>query len=629
MEETQEIRLLPDFIANQIAAGEVVQRPESVVKELVENALDAGADTVTVVIRGAGKKLIHVVDNGKGMSKSDLELCVLRHSTSKIATQDDLSRITTLGFRGEALASIASVAQLEIRTRRRDSDTGWRLQMSPGQPPEITPFNCEPGTQIFVKNLFYNVPARRKFLRSDQTEFRHCAETMQKFALSRFAYRFVFFDEESMVFDVSGNTLEERWEAFYGKDSLQDMAAVNFTSPLVSISGLCGTSRSSAKAKNSQFFFLNGRIIANRRLNHAVQTALEYFQSGEGFAPYCLFLTVDPHRVDINVHPQKHEVKFDDENSMYTAVLNAVTEALRNNNTLPSFGEVLPPTATPTIAPFQGALVNMQTGEIVERSSSASYSPRPPAPASQRSFTGGSAAPDKYSFAGGTRPASREYSPAASTPPPPVDRAALQPFLADESGIPLQASLSKRPIVWNGRWAILLQPENVRLVSLPQVAKMCLFHEVMSSLEGRSNPIGSQELLFPVQMTLAPAQSARLDEWQDDLRALGFSWSLDGEAVVMNAVPSAMAEGEEADSLHRMLNALEENGGADAIKRRNILATAFAGTAHKSKSYSRDEAEHLLSLFEKIGSPSTDYQRQPLWVDLSETSIMDLLTGKR
>ena len=318
------IHILPEYIANQIAAGEVVQRPESVVKELVENSMDAGAEQISVVVRGSGKQLIHINDNGSGMTRDDLALSTKRHATSKIQTVQDLEHIMTLGFRGEALASIGAVAHLEIRTRMQEDEIGWKLTAEPLKDDTIEPFKSEKGTQIFVRNLFFNVPARKKFLRSDLTEFRHISETMLKFALARPDIRFTFYDADSLIFDVKPSSLEQRIVALMGERSASQLIPVEFAAPLVKVSGFVGQPSMAKQSRSGQYFFLNGRAITNRALTHAVFFPFEHLLDKNSHPFFVLNIEIDAEKVDVNVHPQKHEVKFDDERMVYNTIQQAV-----------------------------------------------------------------------------------------------------------------------------------------------------------------------------------------------------------------------------------------------------------------------------------------------------------------
>ncbi|MCK5742693.1 MAG: DNA mismatch repair endonuclease MutL, partial [Chlorobi bacterium] len=374
------ITILPDFIANQIAAGEVVQRPESVVKELVENAVDAGATAIAVVVRGSGKQLIHIVDNGDGMSEEDLRLSVKRHATSKILTTEDLEEIRSFGFRGEALASISSVSNLEIRTKRDGDAHAWSLVADPMKDDIVTPCNSDKGTQIFVKNLFYNVPARRKFLKSDLTEFRYISNTMIRFALSHPQIRFTFYDNDSLIFDVKPSDIETRIEGVLGKKTAENIIPVKSDHESMSVSGFVGMPLLAKSTGSGQYLFLNDRAIISKSLNHAVFSAYEHLLERKAHPFFILNIEVDPKVIDINVHPQKQEVKFENERTVYNLVKSAIGFALQDHNLVPELHLTNDLANTPieTESAIGGSadsdlfLVNKITGEIMNRQTPAS-----------------------------------------------------------------------------------------------------------------------------------------------------------------------------------------------------------------------------------------------------------------
>ena len=322
------IQLLPDHIANQIAAGEVVQRPASVVKELLENAIDAGATDVQFVYRDAGKGLIQVVDDGCGMSPTDARMAFERHATSKIRTSDDLFAIQTMGFRGEALASIGAVSRVEVRTRTHNEPVGTRILIDDGRVVTQEPCQCPPGTNFMVQHLFYNVPARRKFLKSDGVETRHMHDEFTRVALAHPDVQFRAFHGASEVYHLPPAKLGQRIVGLLGKHYRERIVPVSEETSQLRIRGYVGKPEFAKKRGGDQFFFVNGRFIKSRYLHHAVKAAYDKLLPEDHWPMYVLFLTLDAREIDINVHPTKQEIKFEDERLVYQYLRVAVRHAL-------------------------------------------------------------------------------------------------------------------------------------------------------------------------------------------------------------------------------------------------------------------------------------------------------------
>lgn len=333
---SRRIAVLPEHLANKIAAGEVIQRPESVVKELLENSLDAGATRVTVVIKDGGKKLIQVSDDGAGMDETDAVTSFLRHATSKIASYEELEEIRTYGFRGEALASIAAVAQVTMKTRRPEDESAVIVHIDGGGAPRISHEGREPGTLISAANLFYNVPARRKFLKSSNTEFRHIHDVVVRAALSHPELALEFISDDETVFSLSPGPIAERLVDLFGERQARALVSVEERGPLFSASGFISKPSFGATTRSMQFVFLNRRYIISRNINHAVFTAYEHLLIKGTFPFFVLFLDVDPRRVDVNVHPSKLEAKFEDEQALYRFVSGLVRNALSSGSHVPS-----------------------------------------------------------------------------------------------------------------------------------------------------------------------------------------------------------------------------------------------------------------------------------------------------
>lgn len=549
------IHILPDHLANQIAAGEVVQRPESVIKELVENAIDAGASTVTVVVKQAGKQSMHVIDDGGGMSKPDLELATIRHATSKITSSDDLHAIRTLGFRGEALASIAAVADVEIRTRRAADATGWTLSSRPGQHAAVTAAANDVGTQVIVRNLFYNVPARRKFLKSDLTEFRYISETMQKLALAWPDRRIVFYDGNVLVFDVKPAPLQQRVAEILAIDTADQLMPVEDTEGGVSVCGFVGRPAIARQQRNGQFLFLNGRPIVSRQLAHAVSSAFEHVLDKQQHPVFVLHLEVDPGRVDVNVHPQKHEVKFDDERIVYLLLQQATAQALKAANVIPTFSADLGLAHRP-LQSLQGQggqggmVVNRLTGEIT-----------PFRPSGGAAF---GSSPMHGGGGGGHQSSPQPFTGAV--------RDAFEQLVAGDldSSVPRSRDVMQA----NSAWIVTSGEEGLVVIDQQAAHERVLYERFLAV--DRSVTTG-QALMFPVAATVPTDHVALIGEYEQELQSMGFSVKAQADGVVhISAVPPDVHPGSEEATLLQIVRALADLGPTPAERRHSALAAIMA-----------------------------------------------------
>lgn len=329
------IQLLPDSIANQIAAGEVIQRPASVIKELMENAIDAGSTVINIIIKDAGKSLIQVIDNGKGMSETDARLSFERHATSKIRNSEDLFHIKTMGFRGEALASVAAIAQVEMKTKRKEDELGTRIVIEASDFKLQEPCQAATGTNIAIRNLFYNVPARRKFLKSDIVELRHIHDEFQRIAL---AYPGIFFNlhhDQSEMYHLQESNLRQRIVNMFGSNINGKLVPVEEKTEALNITGFIGKPEYAKRTRGEQYFFVNGRYIKSPYLNHAILAGYEGLLPDDTFPLYAIFLEINPSAIDVNVHPTKQEIKFENEKLVYNYLSVAVKHALGKHSLTP------------------------------------------------------------------------------------------------------------------------------------------------------------------------------------------------------------------------------------------------------------------------------------------------------
>lgn len=562
------IQILPDYLANQIAAGEVVQRPESVVKEVVENSIDAGATSVTVLVKGAGRQLIHIVDNGGGMSRDDLELCCVRHATSKISNADDLHAIKTLGFRGEAMASIAAVADVEIRSRRASDAVGNVLHVRPGHNAEIRAIATDIGTQVFVRNLFYNVPARRKFLKSELTEFRYISESMQRLALSHPEVRFVFYDGNVIVFDLQPDTLKIRITDLLGLEEGALLPVSNEESG-VSVSGFVALPEYTRTSRSGQFLFLNGRSINSRSLSHAVLTAFDGIVGTGRHPVFVLHLGVDVGRVDVNVHPQKQEVKFDDERIVYLLIQKAVSNTLSAAGRAPSALADFPLSARPMQAfPVSGdrkpLLVNRYTGEILDVTANPLYQDHrtPITPTSIRSG---------YDALFGKAQNESSEGPLGRT---------STAVICLKDGI----------IATSGEQGLVL-------IDQSSAHERVLFERLMDkSRTGAAAP--AQALLFAATVRMDSAKVSMLSQYKAELEYVGFRFSeADGLQVEITAVPADVSPGNEEQALVVLLEDVESSGEIPTDKKRETIVMHYARryAVNRGAIITVEEAQTLVS----------------------------------
>ncbi|MFK7980402.1 MAG: DNA mismatch repair endonuclease MutL [Saprospiraceae bacterium] len=373
------IQLLPDSIANQIAAGEVIQRPASMVKELLENAIDAGSTSIKLIVKEAGKTLVQVIDNGCGMSETDARMCFERHATSKIRESKDLFAIRTMGFRGEALASIAAVAQVEMRTRRQIDELGTRIVIEGSELKTQEACQCITGTNLSIKNLFFNVPVRRRFLKSNTVEMRHIMDEFQRIAIANPDIFFSLHHNNSEVFHLPAGNLRQRLVGIWGTNANKKLVPVSEETDVIKIQGYIGKPQFSKRTRGEQLFFVNNRFIKSGYLNHAVMAAYEDLLQKDTYPLYAIFIEMDPDRIDINVHPTKQEIKFDDERLVYNYLKVAVRHALGQNSITPMLDfdrEV--GLYQPTLASSSGSRVNQnQVSPNQGPTSSNNYTPTP------------------------------------------------------------------------------------------------------------------------------------------------------------------------------------------------------------------------------------------------------------
>lgn len=590
------IHLLPDSVANQIAAGEVVQRPASVVKELVENAIDAGATKVQVVVADGGRTLIQVIDNGKGMSETDARLSFERHATSKILTADDLFALTTMGFRGEALASIVAVAQVELVTRRAQDELGTRIVMGGSKLEEQEPVAAPSGSNFKVKNLFFNVPARRKFLKSVQTELNNIVTEFERVALINCDIEFSLSHNGNEMISLPPSSFRQRIVNLFGKRINSHLIDVAVESSLINIKGFVGAPESARKKGALQYFFVNGRYMRHPYFAKAVAEAYgEIIPQGEQ-VPFFLCLDVDPSRIDVNIHPTKTEIKFEDESNLWKIISAAVKESLGRYNAAPSLefdDDVMP--EIPVMDFSGGAAAPVSAPKV---SYNPSYNPFSRCKPEYRDSTEGWEA--LYGGVGGDSK--------------PLD---LSPFEEDEEltagepVVPVQAAMQTTesefvPMSqYKGQYILVPVKSGLMWVHQRRAHIRVLFEKYRQQMSERRG--ASQGVLFPERVELSMNESLVLESISDDLVSLGFDISsLGGATFVLNGVPVGIEGLQPVKLLTDIIHSAMEQTGDVAEKVRDRIAAAMAKAVAivSGQLLSQDEMASLIDDLFNTSMPS-------------------------
>lgn len=567
------IQLLPDSIANQIAAGEVVQRPASAVKELMENSIDAGATSITLIVKEAGKSLLQVIDNGGGMSETDARMSLERHATSKIRKAEDLFTIRTMGFRGEALASIAAVAQMEMKTRLESDDLGTLLVVEGSEIRKQEPVACEKGTSICVKNLFFNIPARRNFLKSNPVELRHIIEEFQRLALANPELAFSFVQTDEVIYDLPPGKLGQRIVNLFGKNYQQQMAACQEETDLAKITGYVGKPDFARKTRGEQFLFVNRRFIRSNYLHHAVMSAFEGLLPENSFPFYVLFIEIDPRHIDVNVHPTKTEIKFDDERAVYALARSAVRQAIGSHNLSPGLDFNAD---VNLISKLNSASLNTKEVYFEERFSTALH--RSNQDNWEKMFEGLENS-KLITQTENPQPATLKFESSINNTENPPDEATLFQL--------------------HNRYILKQVRSGMMIIDQQAAHERILFEKFTEQLRNRSAQ--SQQSLFPQTVTLAAADFALVLEMQQEIEAIGFRFEIFGKnTLVVNGVPGSLPSGREKEFFEGLIEQFKINQSELALPIRENLARSLAKKAaiKSGQKLVREEMRSLLdSLF--------------------------------
>ncbi len=602
------IQLLPDNIANQIAAGEVIQRPASAVKELLENAVDAGADEIRLIINDAGKSLIQVIDNGRGMSETDARMAFERHATSKIKNIDDLFRIKTMGFRGEALASIAAVGQVELKTKRAEDETGVYIEIENSQVVKQEPVAATVGTSIAMKNLFFNVPARRNFLKSNAAELRHIVDEFIRVAMS---FPDIFFSLSSngqQVFHLEKGTMKQRIVQVLGNSYAAKLVPVQEQTDYMNIYGFVGKPETAKKTRGDQYFFVNNRFIKSAYLNHAVMNAYDEMIAKDSFPMYTLFIDLDPSQVDINVHPTKQEIKFEDEKIVYAFVQSAVKHALAQFSITPTLDFELDPSIQSLDA------VSKPFTEEKKSSASTSSLYKTFTQKNQSHFIESKSELKHWKdFYEKTEPQGDSYKGQAEL------HASVTTNYKPQTDTLLQIHNS---------FIIAQTSKGYYLIHQQNAHERILYERFALAVEGK--PIATQQSLFPATMEMSAADAVLLNELLPELNHLGYLLEPFGNnTFVIQGTPADIDQGNEKLAIEKMLEQYKHfSSDLKFSKREKLLRSLSLQQSIKAgTSLTEKEMKALVEDLFNCSTPNVTANGKPTYLEFKKEEL-DKMFGR-
>lgn len=583
------IQLLPDSIANQIAAGEVVQRPASAVKELLENSIDAGAKNIKLIVKDAGKGLLQIIDDGAGMSETDARMSLERHATSKIRKAEDLFTIRTMGFRGEALASIAAVSQMEMKTRLANKELGTLLVVEASEVKKQELVACEKGTSISVKNLFYNIPARRNFLKSNPVELRHIIDEFQRLALAHPDIAFTFIQGDEIIYDLpvaKGVSLSQRIVNLFGKTYQEQLATCNEETEYVKVTGFVGKPEFARKTRGEQFLFVNKRFIRSNYLNHAVMTAFEGLLPENSFPFYVIFMEIDPKHIDVNVHPTKTEIKFDDERAIYAVVRAAIRQSMGTHNLAPSIDfqedvNVMTKLGNTSSDMNREIYFDERFQSSLNRSNQNNW---------EKLFEG--------------EVSSRLFQPEVT-----------QSALKTEQGLSYteQPAATEKVLTQLHDKYILHQVKSGMMIIDQQGAhERILFEKFTEDLKYKS--AATQQSLFPKTITFPAADFALIMEVEQEIKGLGFRFEVFGKnTVLVSGVPANLKFASEKQLFEGLIDQFKHNQSELSLPLQENLARALAKRASikAGQKLEREEMQELLTGLFSCKTPNYSPEGRP------------------
>ena len=618
------IHLLPDHIANQIAAGEVIQRPASAVKELMENAVDAGATQIKLIVNDAGKALIQVIDNGKGMSVTDAQNAFARHATSKISTIEDLFQIRTMGFRGEALASIAAVAQVSLKTKRSEDELGTLVEIENSKVTECTSIAHDTGTSISMKNLFFNVPARRNFLKSNAAELKHIIEEYTRVALS---FPEIFFSLTSNGQDVyhwEGGSFKQRAIQVLGNNYQTKLVTVGEQTDYLTVSGFVGKPETARKTRSDQYFFVNRRFIKSAYLHHAVANAFEGLLPKDSYPSYILYIDVDPSQIDINVHPTKQEIKFEDDKIIYAFVQAAVKHALAQFSIAPSLDFSLDANIQQLDA-IQKPFTTDKIQSATSNSLYAGFTQKNQAHFIPKSSSANDT--DWKSFFTNIPSTSNDTSEISEI------TTSTESYIVKPSSMGLYKEAESLSVLED---ALLLQLHNTYIIAPTQSGCIILHQQLAHERvlyekyqKASSHPHATQKSLFPVVLELSPSDAILLDEMLEDLSIIGYEIeSFGNNSFIIQGIPADVLSGNEKNAIELLLEQFKHfTGEVKYSKREKLIRCMSRQMAIKAgQSLSQKEMHAIIQSLSECDIPNVTASGAPTYIEFKESYLDGLFS---
>ena len=627
------IKLLPDSVANQIAAGEVIQRPASVIKELVENSIDAGATEISIVLKDAGRTLIQVVDNGMGMSPTDARLAFERHSTSKIRKADDLFSLHTMGFRGEALASIAAISQLELRTSRKDDQIGTRILISASKCECQEPYLCPPGSNFMIKNLFYNVPARRKFLKSNQVELSNIIKEFEKLALVNYNVDFTLSHNDTIIHQMLGGSFKRRILDLFGKSLDMQLIPLEINTSLVKITGFISKPENARKRNALQYFFVNGRYMRHPYFHKAVMISYEELIAQDSQPNYFLNFSVEPESIDVNIHPTKTEIKFENEAPIWQIISAAVKEVLGKFSIVPSIDFDIED------APEIPAFSNENDLKNPSIEVDPSYNPF----SSKQSTSSSSSMNGSYRSSGFNNVKNWEslyenftQSKMDSQEDIDVDKSDLlnldispnnyiSSSMFDDDQVKTEV-ITVDTIQIKGKYIVSSSSKGMLIVDQHRAHVKVLYDRYLSQLQYSENI--SQGIMFPISLYLTASQNVLLESIEEEMNKIGFNLTkIKDNEWTINGVPNGLENVDIADVVLQILDEINDGGKDMSVKlyERIAYSVAKSGAIRAGKILSNLECEKLIDDLLSLPEPNYTPDGKKIFTLLDVDQISKLL----